>query len=378
MDEIIIKKVETIKERKAFVEFPLKLYKGNKYFVPPLYGDEMKMFTSKNAYSQTCNSEFFLAYKNGELVGRIQAIVQKQFNEIYNEKRVRFTRFDSINDQNVANRLFLAVENYAKSQGLDTVCGPLGYSDLEREGLLIEGFEELSTFEEQYNYPYYQTLIENLRYQKEVDWTEHKIYLPDEINPKIDRVAENTLRLNKLHIAGEKMGKREFIKTYKDGIFHCLDEAYKHLYGVVPFTEDMKAMLIDNFNLIVARKYVLAVADENERVVAFALCFPSIGEALQKSGGRLTPCALLKLLRTVKKPKVLDLALIGILPEYQSRGVNAIALKIMMDFLKDPSIDHMETNLTLESNHAVLSQWKYFKAVYHKRRRSYVKNLTTQ
>ena len=375
MNNIVIEKVRTKKQRKEFVNFPLKLYKNCKYFIPPLYADEMALFTDKNVYNDTCKSEFFIAYKDGKVVGRIQGIIQLQFNEIHKEKRVRFTRFDCIDDLEVSKALFDALYTYAKENQMDTICGPLGYSDLEREGLLIEGFEEVSTFEEQYNYPYYQKLIENEGFKKEVDWVESKIYLPDEKNFKIPRVAKKTLELNKLHVGGVGLSKSQYIKKYKDGIFECLDETYKHLYGTVPFTEKMKQQIVSQFMLLLNKEYLLVICDENERVVSFALCLPGIGKSLQKSGGRLNPISLIKLMWEAKHPKVIDLALIGVLPEYQARGVNAVALNGLVEMMEKSNIDHLETNLNLEENNNVQAQWKYFKSIQHKRRRSYVKNI---
>lgn len=177
-DNLNISEVSTMSQRREFVRFPLRLYKDSPYFVPPLFSDEMKIFTDKNAYADTCESVFFLAQRDGKTVGRIQGIIQHQFNNLHGEKRLRFSRFDAVNDQKVANALFDAVEKWGISKGLDTVCGPLGYSDLEREGLLIEGFDKLSTFEEQYNYDYYGALIENCGYAKEVDWLEFRLRAP--------------------------------------------------------------------------------------------------------------------------------------------------------------------------------------------------------
>lgn len=375
LSNIIVEKVRTKKQIKDFINFPLKLYKGCKYFIPPLYGDEKALFTDKNIYKKTCVSEFFIAYKDGKVVGRIQAIIQKQFNEIHNEKRVRFTRFDAIDDIEVSSALFNALYDFARENDMTTVCGPLGYSDLEREGLLIEGFDQVSTFEEQYNYDYYQKLIENEGFTKEVDWVEFKINLPDEKNMKIPRVAKKTLELNKLHVGGVGLSKKQFIKKYKDGIFECLDETYKELYGTVPFTEEMKSQIISQFMLLLNKEFLMVICDENERVVSFALCLPGIGKSLQKSGGRLTPLALIKLLWEAKHPKVIDLALIGVLPEYRAKGVNAVALNGMVEMMENNDLDHLETNLNLEDNGNVQAQWKYFKAEQHKRRRSFVKNI---
>ncbi|MBP5780918.1 MAG: N-acetyltransferase, partial [Clostridia bacterium] len=176
---VTIKPVLTRAQRKAFIDFPLKLYSGNKYFVPPLYSDEKKIFGNKNAYHDTCESSFFLAYDEGRVTGRISGIIQRAANEKNGEKRARFTRFDCIDDAETAKALFDAVENWAHERGMDTVCGPLGYSDFEREGLLVEGFDQLSTFEEQYNFEYYAKLIEEAGYKKEIDWVESKLYLPE-------------------------------------------------------------------------------------------------------------------------------------------------------------------------------------------------------
>ena len=376
MQEIKIIKVKTRAERKLFVEFPLKLYKDCPQFVPPLYSDEMVIFTDKNAYADTCRSEFFLAMRGGEVVGRIQGIIQTQHNELHNERRVRFTRFDAIDDIAVAKALFAALEGWAGEEGMDTVCGPLGYSDLEREGLLIEGFEYLSTFEEQYNYEYYAALIEGCGYSKEVDWLEFMLRAPENPNPMLAKVAARALELNKLHVVDHtKYSKRAYIDRYKDRVFDCIDRCYSHLYGTVPFTESMKKQLVDQFMAILNKKYLIIIADEEDNPVAFALCFPSFGEALKKSGGRLTIPALFRMFSMINKPKVIDLGLIAILPEYQASGLTAVMLNAMMEFLKSGEIDHFETNLNLESNTAVISQWKYFDATQHKRRRSYIKKL---
>ena len=376
MEDVRIIKVETGAQRKAFVRFPLKLYKNNPYFVPPLYGDEMAQFKKKHAYSDTCQTVFFLAMQGKKVVGRIQGILQRQSNELRGEKRVRFTRFDAVNDLRVAKALFAAVENWAKEQGMDTVCGPLGYSDLEREGMLIEGFDQLSTFEEQYNYDYYPALLEACGYGKEIDWFEFRLRAPKTPNPMLGRVAQRALELSKLHVVdSSKMSKKQYIDTYKDSFFECLDECYRHLYGTVPFTENMKKQMIDQFILILNKEYLVIICDENERVVSFALCIPGIGKALQKSGGRLTLPAVCKVLHSSQHPETLDLGLIGIRTEYQNAGINAVMLKQLIEMLASGKVEYAETNLNLETNTQVMAQWKYFDATQHKRRRSYIKEL---
>lgn len=371
---ITISEVKTKKQQKEFVNFPLELYKNNPYFVPPLYGDELKIFKKNYVYSDTCDSIFFLAYENENVVGRIQGIIQKSSNEKRNEKRVRFTRFDAINNQEVATKLFSEIEKWALENNMDTICGPLGYSDLEREGLLIEGFNELSTFEEQYNYPYYQSLIENLGYKKEVDWLEQKIYAPDVYDEKLERVSGLMLKKYNLKFAEFKTTK-ELLKKYSRQIFKLLDETYENLYGTVPFSENMIQSTIKTFNLVIKPGNVGLIVNENDEPVCFALCFPSLAKAVQKSGGKLTPLTLIKVLRAIKHPKIIDFCLFGVKPEYMNKGVSSAITSYAMRLLMNPKIEYAETNLNLEDNHAILNQWKRFKTVQHKRRRSFVKTL---
>lgn len=371
---VTVTEVKTKRDIKEFIELPLRLYKGRSEFVPPLYADEKKLILA-GGKPKIADSVFFLAKRDGRTVGRISGIIQKQYNELHNESRVRFTRFDSVDDAEVAKALFSAVEEWGKARGMDTLCGPLGYSDLDREGLLIDGFDELSTFEEQYNYDYYPALVEAAGLTKEVDWLEFELTKPEKPNPMLSRVASRALELSKLHMADISMPKKAYINKYKDGVFTVIDECYSKLYGTVPISEGEKAELISQFMLILNNKYLPIILDENDRVVAFGLCFPSIGRAVQKSGGRLTPAALIKLLSAVRSPSTLDLGLVAILPEYQNAGINAVLLDSMVRILSDGSVKTLETNLNLETNTAVLAQWKHFTARQHKRRRAYVKKI---
>ena len=369
-----IKEVKTSRDIKEFIEFPLKLYKECPYFVPPLYGDEKKLIKS-GGNSNVAESVFFLAQKDGKTVGRIQGIIQKQYNENHSVNQARFNRFDSIDDRSVAHALFKAVEDWSIKKGMSEMCGPLGYNDLDREGLLVEGFCEDSTFEEQYNYEYYGKLIEECGFVKDVDWVEYELKMPEKRNEMLSRVAQRTLEINKLHIADTNLPKKKYINKYRDGFFKCLDECYRHLYGTVPISKAAQDELVSQFMLIVNKKYAVFICDENENVVAFGLCFPGIGEAVKKSGGRLTLPTLLKILRAVKKSKTIDLGLVAVLPEYQNSGVNAVIVNGLLDMLGEGSVEKCETNLNLESNTAVQAQWKYFNARQHKRRRSYIKKI---
>jgi len=371
---VTIREVRTGKERREFLNFPLDLYRENPNFVPPLYGDEKKIFRKNYVYYDTCEAVYYNAYRDGKIVGRISGILQKAANEKNHEKRVRFTRFDAIDDQEVASALFGAVEAWARQKGMDTVCGPLGFSDLEREGLLIEGFDQLSTFEEQYNAPYYQKLIEALGYRKEVDWTESKIYPPEKNDGALARVTEKLMARYKLHF-GPAKNVNDFLNRYADGLFELLDKSYDKLYGTVPFTDGMKKLMIDNFRLIIDLDHVAAILDEHDNIVCLGICFPSIAKAVQPSRGHLTPAAIVRILWAIKHPKVIDLGLIGIDPDWANRGISVAISAALERMLREDGVEYAETNLNLEDNYAIQNQWKRFVAVPHKRRRSFVKRL---
>lgn len=369
-------KVENKKQAKEFINFPLKLYKKHPYYVPALYSDEIKTFTNDFTYSDVTTSAHFIAYKDGKIAGRLQVIIQHQYNEIHNEKRARFSRIHFIDDLEVSKALFEAGEKWAKEQGMDTMCGPLNYSDLEREGLLVEGFDQPQTFEEEYNYDYYEKHILNLGYEKEVEWIESQIRKPDkETYDKVKRIAEKVMKINKLHIASTNCSKKAYINRYKEQFFAVLDETYKHIYGVVPWTGKMKGALEEQFMLLINKKFLVFICDENEKVVALGFVIPNISKPLQASKGHLTPRAIIRILTHVRHPKIVDFGLIGILPEYQNKGVSSILLFKIMEMLETMGVEYGETNLNLIDNYAILSQWQYFDQKVNKRRRAYIKKI---
>ena len=369
---ITVEEVRTRKQQKEFLDFPLKLYKGNPYFTPPLYMDEKKIFRKDFVYNDMCEAVYFNAYKDGKMAGRISGIIQRTANEKTGKKQVRFTRCDVIEDEEVAKELFKTLENWALQKGMDEMVGPLSFSDLEREGLLIDGFDYPATFEETYNYPYYQTFIESFGYQKDVDWTGSRIRIPKDYDGEVDKLASFVMKRYNLHL-GTARNTNEFLKKYADGIFELLDKSYELLYGTVPFTEGMKKMMIDNFRLVIDVKNVAVILDENEKMICFGLAFPAIADAVRPSGGRLTPATLLKLLKALKKPDVIDLCLLGVEPEWLNRGVSVIISAEMMKMLKH--VKYAETNSNLEDNYAIQNQWKRFDEQKIKRRRSYIKSL---
>ena len=372
---ITIKEVKSKSDIKKFVNYPHKLYKGNKNFVPFLNIDEVNKFDpDKNESYHDCSVKCFLAYKDKEIVGRIAGIIQKLYNEKVNEKRARFSRFDCINDGEVAKALFDAVESWAKSEGMTTMHGPMGYNDLDREGLLIEGFDQMSTFEEQYNFDYYGKLIEDNGFKKEVDWVEYRIFAPKEPNERVDKIAEAVAKRYKLNLITPPSIKW-FVDNYKDQFFDVLDAAYSPLYGVVPFSDKMKDSLISQFGLILNKDFLVGITNEEGKLVAFGLVFPSLSESVNKSKGKILPFGIFRMLKQIKKPKSIDLGLIAIRPEYQNKGVNAMIVSHLIHGMIEKNIEYAETNLMLEDNTRIQGQWSVFDYIQHKRRRSYIKKI---
>ena len=370
-----ILEVKTKKQIKDFNSFPLKLYKDNNYFVPMMQSGERDIFKKDYPFNKVCETIFYLAYdENDKVVGRIQGIIQTPANEKWGQKRVRFTRFDSINDKEVANALFGAVESWAKEKGMKEFVGPLGYSDLEREGLLIEGFDEPQTYEEQYNYDYYQSLIENYGFEKDVDWIECKLYSPKEKNEKLLRVSNMMLNRYHLRIFQAKSIK-EFIRDYSQGFFDMIERTYSRLYGTMPLNEEIVNNYIKDFKLLVRAKDILLILDEENKVQGFALLFPSISDPVRKSKGKITLPFLVRFLKAKNNPKVIDLGLIGIAPEFENRGVATAMIGLLVNYLEEEGFDHLETNLMLENNYHIQNLIKHFEKVQNKRRRCFKKEI---
>ena len=371
-----IREVKSKKDIKAFIELPLNMYKGNPYFVPPLYSSEKVIFKKKNPYTSSSDSSFFLAYKDGKLVGRIQGIIQNDANLKWNRSRVRFTRFDSINDQEVADALFNAVEKWGKEKGMNEICGPLGYNDLEREGLLIEGFDKLATFEEQYNFDYYEKLVENHGFKTEVEWLEHEIRMPKDTSEieKMRRISDHVMKKYNLTFIQTK-SVREFIRKYRKQFFALYEDTYSELYGTSPIRKEVEDDVLTGFKLLLNSNNVIGIQNDKGEMIAYGLHLPSIAKAVQPSGGRLTPAGIVRILRARKHCDVLDFALIGVRKDYRNCGVPAMLLVKGFDVLNTGRYEHFETNLQLTTNLNILTLFNHFDKTLHKRRRSYVKSI---
>lgn len=374
---IIIKKVRTKKDFRTFIRLNYELYKNNPYSVPDLYDDMLGTFSPKrNAAFEFCEADYFLAYNNNKVVGRVAAIINKRANETWNKKEVRFGWIDFIDDIEVSEALLDTVARWGKERGMEAMVGPLGFTDMDAEGMLIEGFDQLSTMSTIYNFPYYPQHLEKLGFEKEADWVEFKLTVPDKLPEKFVRISEIILQKYKLRI---KKLKRKEIKTknYGQKIFDLINEAYAPLYGYSKMTQRQINQYIKMYLPLIDLRMVSLVEDENGELIAVGISMPSLSEALQKAEGKMLPFGWYHLLKALffKKPKVLDLLLVGVKPEYQSKGVNALLFYDLVPVYQQMGFKYGESNPELELNKKVQSQWSAFESVQHKRRRAYKKML---
>jgi GNAT superfamily N-acetyltransferase len=333
------------------------------------------IFSKNYVYNDQADSIFFNAYINGKIVGKISGIIQHVANTKNNQKRVRFTRFDAINDQNVANALFDAVTSWAKEKGMEALHGPMGFTDLDHEGMLIDGFDQLGTMATIYNFPYYPQQMERMGYVKDQDWHEFKVYIPDGVPEKHMRIGEIVKKKYGLKIMKFKDAKS--IMPYAQKVFQTLNESYAPLYGFARLTQKQIDYYINMYIPMLQYDLVtLIVREEDDAVVGFGISLPSLSKAMQKAKGRMFPFGWIHLLKALKsKPKVIDLYLMGVLPEYQSKGVNALLFNDLIPVYRRIGAVYAESNPELESNNAVQAQWDYFKREHHKTRRAFIKHL---
>ncbi|MBR2456737.1 MAG: N-acetyltransferase [Bacteroidaceae bacterium] len=373
---ITIKKVETSKELKQFIRFNYEMYKDNPYSVPDLYDDMLNTFSrDKNAAFEFCEADYFMAYKDGKPVGRVAAIMNNRANETWNKKEVRFGWIDFIDDAEVSDALLKTVEAWGKKRGATEIVGPLGFTDFDAEGMLVEGFDQLSTMATIYNHPYYPEHMVKHGYEKDADWVEFKIYIPDAIPDKHKRISEIIMRKYGLKIV--KCTSKD-IKKYGQAIFDLMNEAYSQLYGYSALSPRQIKQYIKMFLPILDLRMVTLVVDSEDQVIAAGISMPSLSEALQKAKGRLLPFGwyhLLKVIFLKKYPKVLDLLLVAVKPEYQNKGVNALLFYDLIPVYQNIGFEYAESNPELELNGKVQAQWEYFKTEQHKRRRCFKKNL---
>lgn len=374
---VIIKKVVSKKEMHSFIRFNYELYKNNPYSVPDLYDDVLNTFSrKKNAAFEFCEAEYFLAYRNGKIVGRVAAIINHRANETWNKKEVRFGWIDFIDDTEVSEALINEVEKWGKERGMEAVVGPLGFTDMDPEGMLIEGFDQLGTMATIYNDPYYPVHMEKLGFEKEADWVEFKLKVPEALPEKFVRISE--IILQKYNLKIKKPTRKEINqKNYGQKIFELINEAYSPLYGFSKMTQGQIDQYVKMYLPIIDLRMVTLVEDQQGELVAVGISMPSLSEALQKAKGKMLPFGWYHLLKALflKRPKILDLLLVGVKPEYQSKGVNALLFYDLVPIYKEMGFEYGESNPELEENKKVQSQWSAFESVLHKRRRAFRRGI---
>lgn len=380
MEKLTIKKVETKSELKKFIRFNYELYKDNKYSVPDLYEDMLDTFSEKNAAMEFCEAAYFLAYRGKDIVGRVAAIINHKANKRWEQQMVRFGYIDFIDDTEVSEALIKTVEQWGLERGMTQIEGPLGFTDMDAEGMLIEGFEELSTNATIYNYPYYPQHIERLGFEKGADWVEMLLTVPREtgVPERLDRIAKIVIEKYGLQIK-KYTSHKAIAREYGREIFQVINEAFKPLFGYSELSDRQIDQYVKAYLPFIDLKLVSLITDSNGRLICVGISMPSLSRALQRAKGKLLPFGWFHLLKTLKwkKPDTLDLMLVGVLPEYQGKGVNAVLFHDLLPLYISEGYKYVETNPELEENSKVQSQWIYFERRQHKRRRCYKKDIST-
>ena len=367
---VIIKKVTTKRDFRIFARFANNLYKGNKYYVPSMPFDDLNTFDKeKNGAYEFSEAEFYLAYKDGKAAGRVAAIINHKANEAWKVKQVRFGWIDFIDDIQVSTALLDAVTAFGKAHGMNQVVGPLGFTDFDPEGMLVEGFDRLSTMALIYNHPYYPEHMKKLGYAKETGWVEYRITIPDELPERHVKLAELVKERYELKVV--KKTKRQIRKEkYGQKLFQLINETYCVLYGYSLLSPKQIDQYVDAYLSLVDMKMLTFVEDKEGNLIAAGISIPSLSEALQKCNGEIFPLGWWHLLKAMfwKKPDTLDLLLIGVRPDYQSKGINALLFCDLFKTYKELGFKYAETNANLETNAKVQAMWSPFEKEQHKKR----------
>ena len=376
-NQIVIKEVTTKRELRRFVQFGIDLYKGNNYFCPPIVIDEMNAFSpSGNPALEVCDFVIYMAYRNNKIVGRIVGIVNHRANEVWGVKKCRFGWFECIDDYDVFEALLDAVAEWGRSKGMECLNGPIGFTDFDHQGLLIEGFDYNAPMASLYTYPYYIAHYERYGLRKEMDWIEFQIRPPKEAPERMRRVAKLVEERYGLHTVKVK-SVRELKKRYGYTYFDVIDAAYQKLYNYQPMTDRQKQYYCKMFFPLLNFDFVTMVANAKDEIVAVGVGMPSLSEALRKCKGRLFPFGWYHLLKALRAKKMtdFDLLLIAVRPDYQDKGVNALLFDEMTPYFTKYGIERVETTAILETNNKSQANFVIFDHIQHKRRRAYTKEL---
>ena len=367
---VTIKTVSSAKDFKIFARFANKMYKGNKYYVPSMPMDDLATFSKeKNAAFEFSEAEFYLAYKDGEVVGRVAAIINHKANEAWKVKQVRFGWIDFIDDMEVSAALLDAVIKFGKKAGMTQIVGPLGFTDFDPEGMLVDGFDRLSTMALIYNHPYYPEHMKKHGYYKETGWLEYRITIPEELGERHKKIAEAVMERYNLTIK-KKTRRQVRQENYGQKIFQLINQTYCVLYGYSLLSEKQIDQYVNMYLSLVDMDMLTFVENAEGELVATGLSIPSLSEALQKCNGEIFPFGWWHLLKAMflKKPDTLDLLLIGVRPDYQNRGVNSLMIYDLVERYRKKGFKYAETNAMLETNDKIHAMWTPFEKEQHKRR----------
>lgn len=371
-----IKVVETKEDLKKFVLFGNELYKNNPYHIPVLVKDELETLDKDiNPAFEFCEAVYYLAYKNGRIVGRIAGIINHRANEAWNQTHARFGFVDFINDNEVVDALFDTVAKWAKSKGMDMLHGPMGFTDMDKEGMLVEGFDRLGTMITIYNYAYYPKQLERIGFMKDQDWKEYIITIPDSIPERHVRISNLVSQKYGLSVLKFKTNKE--LIPYGPVVFELINKCYANLYGFSQLSDRQIQYYSKMYMPLLRPDFVTMIRrDKDEKIIGFGLALPNLSRALRKANGSLFPFGFIHLLRALKgRPRVVDLYLMGVLPEYQNRGVNALLFNDLIPIFRQSGARFAESNPELETNMSVQLQWNYFERKHHKTRRAYIKPI---
>jgi len=372
---VIITEVKSKKELKKFIWFGINLYKDCEFAAPPLLMDDLlNLSKGKNPALDFCDAAYFLAYKDNKIVGRIAAIINPVSNETWNQKHARFGWIDFIDDAEVSKALLDTATVWAKEKGMNSIHGPLGFTDFDKEGILVKGFDKVGTLATIYNYPYYSRHIEQNGFVKDSEWKEYLITIPDEFPEKYFRIADIVKK--KYNLTALQFKKRkEVAEKYATKIFDLLNLTYSHLYGFTKLNEKQKDFYIGLYFSVFRTDTISIIVDEKDDVIALGIAMPSFTKALQKAKGKLLPFGWYYMLRALKKNDMVDLYLMAVHPDYQNKGVNSIMFAELMPRFAKNGYKFAETNPELDSNTKMSSQWGSFEHVNHKCRRVYLKDI---
>ena len=373
---IEIRKIDTKCGLKKFVKWGIDLYKGNECFVPPLVMDDVNTLDPKNNPAfDFCESIYFMAYDDGKPVGRIAGIINNVVNEKTGKKTLRFGWVDFIDDTRVSEALFRAVEVWGRSKGMEEIVGPLGFSDMDPEGMLVEGFVQEGTMATIYNYPYYPKHLEAMGFEKEADWVEFRMTVPDGIPERYQRISDIIKRKYELSTPKYTSAKK-LVKDYGQEIFQLINEAYSELYGYSPLTPRQINRYISMYIPVLRLDNISLIVDKDKKLIGVGIAMPSMSKALIKCRGRMFPFGWIHLLKALRgQNDVVDLLLVAVKPEYQSKGVNSLLFTDLIPCFIKNGYKFAESNPELELNQKVQSQWGYFETRQHKRRRAFRKSL---